>query len=296
MIPNKLEDWSLSIIKEIINKGVFENIYFDFKEKLPPSNDIKAKERLRKTICAFANSNGGFLIFGVKDDKGLSLSDRLVGIASNFDFPESFGSLPQLISPFIDWNFKNPAIELNKNGTIYYIHVVRILKNWNSPVSFQDKNTNWVFYKRTNKGNEGMSFNEIRISFLNYYEKSLKLNLLIAELKHIEQVVDEIINQTTPSGQLLDIKISSSTTESALNELYSIIYKDEILLTNLFAIRTSCSKVNSILSNLLTYFVVPRNNYSELIKIANSKIMKEAIQLKPIIIETIDQIKALKEK
>jgi predicted HTH transcriptional regulator len=44
---------------------------FDFKAMLPHSKDTEGKGRLRRDVAAFANSNGGFLVFGVKDNKGL---------------------------------------------------------------------------------------------------------------------------------------------------------------------------------------------------------------------------------
>lgn len=77
MIPTALADWSLPILKELMARHVFEDEQFDFKEGLPDARDEKAKDRLRKTCSAFANTEGGFLVFGVSDAKDLLPAARL---------------------------------------------------------------------------------------------------------------------------------------------------------------------------------------------------------------------------
>jgi predicted HTH transcriptional regulator len=72
-IPVRLEDWTLGTIKGLLKAGAFENEAFDFKEQLPMPSDKEGKHRLRKSIAAFANSGGGFLIYGIKDDRELSV-------------------------------------------------------------------------------------------------------------------------------------------------------------------------------------------------------------------------------
>src|SRR4051812_40395704 len=102
-IPERLEDWNLTAIKNILKAGVFELDVFDFKECLPPSSDDKGKHRLRKSIAGFANSGGGFLIFGIKDDRSLNLNDRIVGIPAVADFPQEFGNFPASCQPSVEW-------------------------------------------------------------------------------------------------------------------------------------------------------------------------------------------------
>jgi hypothetical protein len=58
-------------------------------------------------VAAFANSTGGFLVLGVKDDKGLPAADRIVGLPATYDFPEHFGNYPSACEPSVEWAFKN---------------------------------------------------------------------------------------------------------------------------------------------------------------------------------------------
>ena len=67
MLPTSLDDWTLNVVIELLQTGAFESEHFDYKEMLPHSGDQGAKDRLRKTCCAFANTDGGFIVFGVSD-------------------------------------------------------------------------------------------------------------------------------------------------------------------------------------------------------------------------------------
>ncbi len=149
MTPRTLSEWTIELAIEILAKGLFETEDFDLKEMLPDSRDDKAKARLRGACCAFANSNGGFLVFGVTNDRNLPAASRLKGVPSALDFPEHFGSYPQSCVPAIDWSFLNPPSVL---PTGQVVHVVHIPKSWKAPHAVGGQHEGWKFLKRTNKG------------------------------------------------------------------------------------------------------------------------------------------------
>src|SRR5260221_2147243 len=61
MLPRNLEEWSFEQIQELCSSGLGESDTHDFKLGLQdPKNTTKI-------CCAFANSFGGFLIFGVSE-------------------------------------------------------------------------------------------------------------------------------------------------------------------------------------------------------------------------------------
>ncbi len=74
--PRTLEEWNYDIIKELVDKDYFETEFFDFKADLQPAPDQE------KIVCAFANTIGGFLIFGVRD---INKPDRIIGIGRKRD-------------------------------------------------------------------------------------------------------------------------------------------------------------------------------------------------------------------
>jgi hypothetical protein len=266
MIPSTLEAWNIDDIKHLLVQGYYEAETFDFKEMLPHSKDEDDKVRLFKTCCAFANSSGGFLVFGVKDAKavkaGEPMESRLVGFNPRYDFPEQFGSYPQKCSPSITWDFKNPPIQL-ENGNV--IHVVQIPRSWNAPHCFetQGKGSDHLrcFTKRTNKGNEDMSYEEIRMAFLQYYEKRLKLQLLQAELENIKNHAEkDLMMEPWDANCKFGMgEFDLTVVETVLSDTYTILAEHKELLIAIAEVRKQCKIINDLLR--MFYPVAPLGWY-----------------------------------
>ncbi|SEB93946.1 ATP-binding protein [Paenibacillus sp. GP183] len=243
MIPNRLEDWNLTIIKDILTKGYYESEYFDFKEMLPNKNDENGKQRLIKTSCAFANSEGGFLIFGIKNDNSIPVDERIVGINPSHDFPEHFGNFPNKCTPSVFWDFKNPPIKLSSGNVI---HIVHIPKSWKAPHCLIETEKGWFFTKRTNKGDGIMSYDEVKTSFLGYYEKRLKLQLLMSELQNLLSDATSMILPESQKTQYYSlVKLELSVVESILSDTYTILVDAPTLLQLLNKIRNRCRIINN---------------------------------------------------
>ena len=269
MIPIKLEHWSIETIEQIIEKGFFETDQFDLKETLPHPNDQKSKTRLSKSCCAFSNGRGGFLIFGIKDDKGLKKNERLVGMDSKIDFPEHFGNYPRKASGTIDWDFMNPGIKL-ENGDL--IHIVRIHSSRFGPQALE-VDENWVFYKRTNKGNEPMSYQEIKNDFLNVYEKRLKLNLLETELLEIIEKANGMVIQTDKidsTHTLLSFDLS--ILNSVLLDTYTVLIEEPTLISNLKKLKSECDIIQTKTKIFWGGLNIPMTNKREIVKSHNEYI------------------------
>jgi Putative DNA-binding domain len=152
MIPNRLEDWSYGRIKELVDNNINESRTHDFKFILP--NSIE----LTKDCCAFANTDGGFMVFGVRE-KGHHFD--IVGIDNDKEFANKFGqkinALPNnpvfVLGDFI------PVPDSEK-----VLVVVHIPKSYYRPHIPSQKELR-IFWKRTNAGNEQMAYEEIRESF-----------------------------------------------------------------------------------------------------------------------------------
>lgn len=257
MIPKSLTEWSIPVITNLLIQGYYETEFFDFKEMLPDSRNDADKMRLSKSCCGFANSSGGVLVFGVKDDKSLPPTDRLVGFDPTFDFPEQFGSYPKNCNPSIAWNFQNPPLRL-ENGRV--IHIAEIPRSWNAPHCIEVSGSRGArhFIKRTNKGNEDMSYEEIRMAFLQYYEKRLKLQLLKAELLNIKAHADNDLHVKygwEPKTKYGIGEFGLSVIESVLADTYTIIAEKPELLNDLTEIRNRCRKINDLLR--LFYRIAP---------------------------------------
>jgi len=236
MLPQVLSDWSIDVVIELLATGSFETELFDFKEMLPHSRDESAKTRLRKTCCAFANSNGGFIVFGILDDKSKTPTERLKGLEPNLDFPEHFGNYPRSCSPSVYWMFRNSPLPL-ANGKV--LHVVHIPRSWKAPHAVGDPDGGWHFVKRTNKGNEGMNIEEIRSGFLGYYEKRLKLQLLRSELATLKENAQAacISDEDAIEQSYSLVTFDTHVIESVISDTYTIIANETELLRALSGIR-----------------------------------------------------------
>jgi hypothetical protein len=246
VVPSTLNEWTLDSLRHLLDNRYLEPESFDYKSRLPDSRDEDGKRRLRDACAAFANSIGGFLVFGVADDARLPADNRLVGLPTSVDFPVQFGSFPGQCNPTVRWEFKNPPIRI-PNGN--WIHVVWFQKSWNAPHSVGKSEEGLLFPKRTNKGTEYMSYEEVRMTFLGYYEKRIKLQLLQAELQIILAdaqalvVAPEQANQTISTASFrLDVL------ESVLVDTFTILAGQNDLLKSLHAIRTTAKHVNNKLA------------------------------------------------
>lgn len=264
MIPRTLQEWTLDTINGLVQKRVFESETFDFKEMLPHSNDRGAKTRLRKLCAALANSEGGFIIFGVADKESLA-SNRLIGVDADLDFPEHFGAFARQCTPSVYWEFRNPPIRL-LNGRL--IHIVHIPRSWNAPHAVSDGNSAWHFMKRTNKGNEAMSIEEIRATFMGFYEKRLKLQLLRAEITTLHElagagyIADPALRHKAHSMVSFDV----SVIESILSDSFTILVHCATLLESLSAIRMQTRVANNAIHSFLSTVAIKLTNSEELNK------------------------------
>lgn len=247
MIPETLGGWTLGAIDALLHQGVFESDRFDFKEKLPHKSDDKDKLRLVKACASFANSNGGFLIFGVKDDKGLSPSQRLVGFDPAEDFPERFGNFPSSAEASVEWTFRNPALRL-QDGRL--VHVAYIAPSPRRPHAVLDQER-WWFCKRTSKGTEVMSYEEVRDAFADAARRRGELGWLAAEVERIHELARHLNVMASSQGWDLDMLLSrfeAGQVRTLLVSVFSLLNDDSTLVGDLHSIIDRCMKLDAVLA------------------------------------------------
>lgn len=295
MLPNKLSDWSISVIIDLLRTGMFESELFDYKESLPHPKDDLGKDRLRRTCCAFANYNGGFLVFGISDDKTKKPEDRLVGLDTHLDFPEQFGNYPRSCSPSIYWMFRNPPLLLDAGKVL---HIVQLPKSWNGPHACGSSENGWRFMKRTNKGDEGMAIEEIRSAFLGYYEKRLKLQLLRSELIALKDVASGAYFIKEPEIEK-KYSLSSFDTriiDSVIADTYSITASYPDFLAVLNEIRQAARETNNKIRIFFGALQSPIPNFPRVLRAHNEAMRlfcEEIVDLCQKAVAHLDQILSL---
>ena len=91
--PADINQWDYSTIYTLVTQHDYEPGTYDFKEVLSGTGNEESRKKLNdsicKTICGMANTDGGYLIFGVKDPKqwpNLTERERLGGIPKSSEY------------------------------------------------------------------------------------------------------------------------------------------------------------------------------------------------------------------
>lgn len=172
-------------LQQLINNTDFrENEYLDYKDTLPflhqPKGDKRREDGIsefRSDICSFANSEGGYLILGIKDNKGCAESINGIEIVDgNTDkFELDRRSNLQSISPrcpYLQFRF----VPL-KNGK--FVVIIYVKNDSFAPYVHLINQASYSIYKRNGNGKAVMTYTEVR----NMFNLSLNLDKEILEYR-----------------------------------------------------------------------------------------------------------------
>lgn len=251
IIPRTLEDWDYSVIRELVINDYYETDTFEFKPDLKPRHlDQRERDkfnlRIVESVDAFANTFGGFIVFGIEDMKKKLGEDRIVGV-DRTDLAAEFGEKIKDIDPTVYYNFKNPAITIpHRNEVIFVVHIPRSVSRPHMV------STTGRFYYRTNKGNEIMSYHEVQREFLRYEERRNKLSLfyieIISNLKIAERMA-KLANTRIDSREdflhFSTLKFEMDIMNNLLPEIFGIIQNDQSLIKSIFKLKLQVSPINT---------------------------------------------------
>lgn len=148
-------------LRKLVENQVRESITLDYKRDLPGKGDDDAREFLRD-VTAFANSEGGDLLFGISEAEGVA--SELTGVTSSnmdADVRRLIDYIKDCTDPRLH-GFSVRAVELPTGS--FVVHV-RIPKSLEAPHMVQRGNYR-QFFTRNPAGKHPMSTNEIRNAVL----------------------------------------------------------------------------------------------------------------------------------
>lgn len=241
MIPTQLSEWTLDTLRQLLITHAFETDRFDFKEKLPDSRIPPEKDRLRRTCAAFANTLGGFIIFGVADDRTLAPDDRLIGIPADVELVRDFGNFPANCRPSVRWEPRNPPLLVSRGRAI---HVVHISRSETPPHAVGTDDSGWLFPKRTHKGNEWMSVEEIRTAFAAQAAPRRKLQSLSRQL--VENLRNWRLQEEWRAAH--PVRGMVRAIEDFLGDP---LFQDEVSLDDLMAIWRHAQVIDGLIASML---------------------------------------------
>ena len=154
-------------IQYLFDNQVLESNTLDYKEHLPSFDNRDEKKKLINDVLAFANTNGGFIVFGIADsfDKPIGVdfsedSDKFLLKISNCIRDSSEPRFTKMESRFID-------VADSKKVLVLKIH-----PSWNAPHRNTLDNT---FYGRSVNSNFLMDIQELRRQFLSHGKTQEKI-------------------------------------------------------------------------------------------------------------------------
>ena len=162
-------EYSIDDITALIDNEAEESVHLDFKAAGSLSKDDKKKAEIAKDVSAFANSDGGIIVYGIeeRDHKAYALSY----IDGNTYTKEW---LEQVIQDNIQRRIEGLEIfPIRENGDITKsIYIVKIPRSSNTPHMSADK----CYYKRNNFRSVKMEEYEVRDLFYREATPNLTIN------------------------------------------------------------------------------------------------------------------------
>ena len=158
-------------LKELLGNTAYrENEHIDYKEAFTidsyskgDSKRDKAIAELKSDICAFANADGGYLIFGVRED-GEGVAKELVGIqVDNKDkFELNLNNWLQPIMPRTP-TYKTAFIPL---ANAKYVVVIAVTNDFFAPYIHLVDEKDYRIYKRNGNSKRTIPYSELKNMFM----------------------------------------------------------------------------------------------------------------------------------
>lgn len=150
-----------STLQSLVRNEVDERLRLDYKLKLAHGTNDEKKELLRD-VASFANTAGGDILFGIRDEQGKPV--EIVGVS--IDNPDAFKlQVESLVRDNLEPKLSGHAVRTVPLQRGKYVVVLRIPRSYAGPhaVGFRKSPQFWA---RRSNGKYPLEINELRSAFL----------------------------------------------------------------------------------------------------------------------------------
>lgn len=173
--------WTFDTVKGL--RDYDESQYLEYKEELSPSAEGSDEKKewhrtVEREITAFANANGGIVVFGVADDGSPSPFER-----PDHEVKQSVTRLIQNTRPLVDVDIPEP-IEIPSEDTDRIILPVRVHEATRKPVLTSDA----AVYRRINDRKEPMSREQMESLFVEHDRRQQAIRQLEMEINRFNDI------------------------------------------------------------------------------------------------------------
>lgn len=157
----RIEDISVDDMRVLVESGVPEGKEIDYKQTLP-TNDNEGKREFLADVSSFANTAGGYLVFGIREENMIPV--EMCGLSiPNTDL--EIQRLENMIRDGIDPRIPSVTTRAIPIGQSRFVVIIHIRRSFLQPhvVRFQN---HWRFYARHSAGKYPLDVDEVRSAFL----------------------------------------------------------------------------------------------------------------------------------
>lgn len=174
----KISEIDKADIDRLVENETAESVRLDYKRDWKLSNREDKKEFLYD-ISAFANTEGGYLIYGIEEqkdenNKNTGIPERIVPVKNITNVDQFTQQIESLVQDGL-----SPSITRLGIQSIPYddgiVLVIKIPKNYSMPIMVRLSNSQ-KFYRRRNSGKYQLDVFELRDAFLNSENMSKKFD------------------------------------------------------------------------------------------------------------------------
>ena len=193
----------------------------------------KARAEFRKDICAMANAQGGYLVYGIKED-GKGVPREIVGIPiknNNTDqFENDVRNILQTVSPKLP-HYELRFIPYNTN----YVVIIYVYRDFYTPYVFLENNQDYRIYKRVGNAVVVASYSELRTMFTQSLSMEKEIYNYRMERIRFFQQQEDTPDHSYSQFVLLHI-IPDTFLDSSYNKnLFLLQRKSQIKIDDLFS-------------------------------------------------------------
>jgi hypothetical protein len=251
-IPKDLAAWDLALIRNLVAAADYEPGWFDFKAVMTGPGSIT--DSVRKAACAMANTDGGYLIFGVKDRVARKPGeDPVIGltVTTQLDLRKEFGDLAQVIRRPIRFDCSPKAIAVDADGT-RGVFVAQIPRSLIGPHEFEGK-----FWMRGDQGAcRAMEFHEVRDHMLLSEDRQRKVTLLRLELRDMVLTSKAMNEGIKGNANLAFDSFDTSAFKGLIADTCAILPPESGLLETLLVIARHARRANETSVRLSDHFLL----------------------------------------
>jgi len=253
----QLSEWSEEWIKQILDQDLSEGYLYDFKA------DISTKDQsMAKTVTSFANTQGGFIIFGIKDGESATGWKRLHGVTDKKEFAKKLSDVLSNSKVVPTIFFEDPRfLSISRNNISHEVAIVKINSSEFKPHAVVGSDGLLKFWVRNNQTASAMTYPALTKAIEESTQLRNWLAALYLDTEYIESFANKMIFPEKERETTIPIvRINSIINSDQSSQIISIIPNDVKLVSTIWALREKIELVNSFRDMMIQRRALPLSN------------------------------------